>query len=141
MDTADNITERRRGRGSRIGISGETTAFDISSIQLAKALQQQREPLFLVSHGVRNGRPIPVHEGQWCVGRGPICEVSLEGRGISRSHMQVEHSADVGVVIKDAGSTNGLYVNGKRIKKHKLREGDVVQLGPETRLTFTYALA
>lgn len=133
--------ERRKERGSRGRMSGETTAFEISAIDIAKAREQQQEPLFMVSRGVQKGRPIPIHEGRWTVGRGPICDVSVQGRGISRRHMRVEHSTNAGVIIKDAGSTNGLFVNGNRVEQGILHEGDVVQLGPETRLTFTYALA
>ena len=55
--------------------------------------------------------------------------------------MLVKQSPDKGVTICDADSTNGLYVNGQRVREHILRDGDVVQLGPDLQFTFSYVLA
>ena len=122
-------------------MSSDTTEFDISTIHAAKALDQGKEPLFVVNHGVQKGCPIPIRDGHWTVGRGPVGDVSVQGRGISRTHMVVKQSPGKGVIISDAGSKNGLFVNGKRAQGQELREGDIVQLGPETQLTFSYVLA
>jgi hypothetical protein len=37
-------------------------------------------PIFLVCHGVQKGRPIPIHAGPGTIGRGPLCDISIQGR-------------------------------------------------------------
>ena len=141
MATSDYNSERREERVPRRDVSDATSDFNISEIRFAKAQFKQKAPLFLVSRGLQKGRPIPVREGQRSVGRATVCDVSVQGRGVSRTHMLVKQSPDKGVTICDADSTNGLYVNGQRVREHILRDGDVVQLGPDLQFTFSYVLA
>ena len=86
------IPDRRQQPTSRRQTTGETTAFDLSSIQAARKREEQLEPMFLVCRGVQKGRPIPIQSGNWTIGRGPLCDVSVQGRGISRTHVRLEHS-------------------------------------------------
>ena len=97
--------------------------------------------MLLVCRGLQKGRPIPVRKGSWTLGRGPMCDISVQGRGLSRTHLRVEYFEETGVVISDAGSTNGVFVNGDLIEQRALRDRDVVQLGPETVLRFMYSPA
>ena len=32
-------------------------------------------------------------------------------------------------MLEDLNSTNGVYVKGKRVKHHELKDGDIIQLG------------
>ena len=140
----NNVTKLRehcRGRTAPGRARGDTTAFNVSAIQAAKRREDEQAPMFLVCRGLQKGRPVQVLEGAWTIGRGPLCDVSLQGRGLSRTHLRVENTPEKGVVVADAASTNGVFVNGERIVQRALREGDVVQLGPETVLRFNYALA
>jgi diguanylate cyclase (GGDEF)-like protein len=43
-----------------------------------------------------------------------------------------------GVELEDLGSTNGSFVNGERIERAMLQDGDKIQLGTATILRFTY---
>ncbi len=42
--------------------------------------------------------------------------------------MQLVTSID-GCVVEDLNSTNGVFLNGKRVRKHKLVPGDVIKVG------------
>ena len=42
--------------------------------------------------------------------------------------------------IRDAGSLNGTYVNGKRVEQHELAEGDNIQVG-KYRLVLAFGVA
>jgi len=53
---------------------------------------------------------------------------------VSRRHAQIVLGDD-GCFVVDMGSENSVTVNGARIQKHKLADGDVVQLGKQ-RLRF-----
>ena len=51
----------------------------------------------------------------------------------------IERLADGGYEVRDAGSLNGTYVNGERVEKARLRNGDEVQIG-KFRMVFLDAL-
>jgi len=139
IDNVAQIPERRNAQRSKRQISGETTSFDLAPIEIARRLEENLEPMFLVCRGVQKGRPIPINQGNWTIGRGPLCDVSIQGRGISRTHLRLESSPEQGVVVVDAASTNGILVNGQKVQRRALHDRDVLQLGPETVLRFMFA--
>jgi hypothetical protein len=52
-------------------------------------------------------------------------------KGVSSLHASIEHSRD-GVWLQDAGSTNGTYLNGRRLianQNYIVRDGDEIRLG------------
>jgi pSer/pThr/pTyr-binding forkhead associated (FHA) protein len=62
------------------------------------------------------------------VGRDPSCDVVLNDSKCSRRHAVLEAGAQ-GIAIRDTGSANGVFVNGRKVERAGLGEGDVVQLG------------
>jgi hypothetical protein len=62
------------------------------------------------------------------LGRDPACDVVLNDSKCSRRHAVVEDGPE-GLVVRDAGSANGVYLNGRRVEKEHLRPGDVLRLG------------
>lgn len=67
---------------------------------------------------------------QLSVGRAPDNDVRLDGLQISNHHARFVRS-NGSVSIEDAGSTNGVYVNGERISGRRgVQLSDVIQIGP-----------
>ena len=63
------------------------------------------------------------------LGRATINEiVLLHDSKVSRHHARIDKRG-VGFTIVDLGSTNGTYVNGKRVASSALSPGDVIKLG------------
>jgi len=62
------------------------------------------------------------------LGRDPSCDLVLNDVKCSRRHAVVEAGAQ-GLAIRDTGSANGVYVNGRKLERSALAEGDVVRLG------------
>lgn len=62
------------------------------------------------------------------IGSKPENAIVLGGDGISRYHAEVAREGAVWV-LKDLGARNGLFVAGKKIDLHELKEGDEVQIG------------
>jgi pSer/pThr/pTyr-binding forkhead associated (FHA) protein len=66
------------------------------------------------------------------VGRAPVCLVQIppeQGAAVSRVHSEFAIEGG-GIVVRDAGSRNGTYVNGKRIDAPvNCVKGDLVMLG------------
>lgn len=58
------------------------------------------------------------------------CDIVLENPQVSRFHAQLDRAADGIVSLRDAGSTNGTFVNGQRLSGSvTLRPGDIIQIG------------
>jgi ABC-type multidrug transport system ATPase subunit len=64
------------------------------------------------------------------VGRAPDNDVRLDGLQISNHHARFVRT-NGNVTVEDAGSTNGVYVNGERISSRRgVQLSDVIQIGP-----------
>lgn len=67
-------------------------------------------------------------EGTARIGRGDENEVVLADPGVSRSHAIVDALGEE-VTLRDLGSTNGTFVNGRCIEVLALRDGDELTFG------------
>jgi len=63
------------------------------------------------------------------IGRDPISYLPLNAPTVSYQHAMITKQ-NGGIVIRDLGSTNGTFVNGRRISHESLNSGDVIQIGP-----------
>ena len=62
------------------------------------------------------------------VGTEPTCTVCLDDKFMSQKHAEIK--AEGGVwVLRDLGSTNGTYVNNRRVDKHELVDNDFIKFG------------
>jgi DNA-binding NtrC family response regulator len=66
--------------------------------------------------------------GQKTCGRATSCEIQLEEDGISRQHVAFNRQGPIHV-LKDLESTNGTYLNGRRVQHAPLQAGDVLRIG------------
>ena len=92
----------------------------------------------LVDHSIitqieirRDGEPLSVQTfppGRVIIGRSPDNEIYIKNKFVSRHHAQLVSDED-GCVIEDLNSTNGVFINEKQVKKHLLKDGDIVSLG------------
>ena len=72
------------------------------------------------------------------IGRSHDCDITLDDANISRRHAELRQQG-TSYWIVDLGSTNGVEVNGSRVERAKLEDGDTVTLG-ETELVFSRAV-
>ncbi len=86
-------------------------------------------PTLVVVDGEDRGRRLPlVGKAQFKIGRAVTCDLKLLDGKISREHCTVEVVRDQYIIV-DLESANGTIVNGDRVKKTVLKEGDFVRLG------------
>ena len=82
--------------------------------------------LFLIRDGAQIRR-FPLSADVTTIGRAEACDLRIPLGEISRKHCTVV-IADDGLVIQDLGSSNGTFVNSKRVQQAKLGAGDSVRL-------------
>jgi DNA-binding NtrC family response regulator len=75
-------------------------------------------------------RRIPLGPGRHLVGSALDSTVVLGDPGVSRRHAQIDVLPDGGVVIADAGSKNGTFVAGRRVRQAAVCGFGVVSFGP-----------
>jgi endogenous inhibitor of DNA gyrase (YacG/DUF329 family) len=62
------------------------------------------------------------------LGRGSSNDIQIEGKSVSKSHLKFEYMMGM-FICTDQQSANGLVVNGKKIRRASLKDGDIIQLG------------
>lgn len=72
------------------------------------------------------GKMFPI-TGPTTIGRSAECDIAVPVEEISRRHALVKPVAD-GLMIEDLGSSNGTYINNKRIQTGHLGPGDELRL-------------
>ena len=75
-----------------------------------------------------DGSSLPISRSPIVIGRLPECGVVLGDTNVSRRHAQVALD-DGQVVVTDLGSTNGTFVNGRRVTRATVRPGDELSIG------------
>jgi len=71
------------------------------------------------------------------IGRAQDCELWLADDGVSRRHARI-FAEDMHYVIEDTQSANGTFIGGQRVERQILRDGDMVQFGPQA--VFRYSI-
>lgn len=83
-------------------------------------------PVLVCTAGALAGRTVRVPEGGLDIGRSEENHVVIRDDGVSRFHARLLYD-NGSLWLQDAGSRNGVFVNGVRITGHKaLKVGDEV---------------
>ena len=98
-------------------------------------LSKDRAYLIVIA-GTQVGEMIPL-KTTTVIGRGVDADVRLIEDKMSRKHCRLVVE-DGATFLEDLGSSNGTYVNGTRIARRRLSDGDKIQIGDTTILKFTY---
>jgi pSer/pThr/pTyr-binding forkhead associated (FHA) protein len=67
-------------------------------------------------------------QGVTKIGSGPEANIVIDDGFMSSQHAEFVMSPS-GFMLKDGGSTNGTYVNERRVKDHELVDNDVFRMG------------
>lgn len=112
-----------------------------TAIQRTKARPEgpRKGPAFMtVLTGELVGTVFELSLGQSLIGRSDVAAVQLPDDGVSRRHAKIIREADGSAKLVDLDSTNGTYINGRRIHAEGLREGDRIRIGQSATLDFRY---
>ncbi len=98
--------------------------------------KQKTRALITVISGPNAGRTFTVRDGETVFGRAKDAHIRLDEGGVSRRHARVVSLEDGRHVLEDLTSTNGTFVDGKRIQRVELKSGDRIHLGPHVIVSF-----
>jgi pSer/pThr/pTyr-binding forkhead associated (FHA) protein len=99
---------------------------------LAKARGDLQAPGRFLAWEVPGRRMVvPLREGRTRIGRSMSADVRFDDATVSRRHALVE-SDDDGVHLFDDRSLNGLQLNGRRVERSALADGDSILIGRHT---------
>lgn len=84
----------------------------------------------ILIRGRSASKAIPLGDGVTVAGRQEDCRLRIASSQVSRRHCQIFEQKGY-LIVKDLGSSNGTYVNDKRIKGQQVLEpGDELTVGP-----------
>jgi two-component system cell cycle response regulator len=100
--------------------------------------EHKRDLAYLVVlAGVSAGEMFKLQAPRTVVGRGTRVAVRLNDEGVSREHCAFVREGET-ISVVDLGSTNGTFVNGIKIDRKELTDGDKIMVGSTSILKFTY---
>ncbi len=126
--TFDLVDENVEGRlASSAPDSNEQDAQSTNGGVLTKTRASQ--PALVVIDGQDQGKVFSLKgKSQFKIGRSVTSDLLLSDGKVSRDHCVIESARDQHIII-DLESANGTVVNGDRVKKTVLKEGDFIRLG------------
>jgi len=110
-----------------IGITQEMPSPDTAGMPSTGTLHRGK-PTLTVTKGPLQGQvfdldPLPV-----IIGRDPECHLFLNNMTVSRQHAIIE-KVEKRLVLRDLGSLNGTWIDGKVSDHAELTDGTLVQIG------------
>lgn len=95
------------------------------------------EPYLIQISGRETGRMFNLKASKTVkLGRDASCQIILDDPHISRFHAEIIIRNNADIVLRDSGSTNGVFVNGRKVTEQALLDGDKILIG--TRLYFKF---
>ena len=76
-------------------------------------------------------KEIPLDKESTTIGRKPDNDIVIDNQAVSGHHASITVEGDK-LMLEDLGSLNGTFVNGQKISKTELFNGDVVLIGVHT---------
>jgi phosphoserine phosphatase RsbU/P len=88
-----------------------------------------------------NGRRtrVPIEPLPFQIGRSPENHLVLRDSRVSRAHARIVCD-DGGYVLEDCGSRHGTYINGQRIERQPLHDGDRIEFGAPDSYALIFAM-
>jgi len=139
--TSETPEETAAAPGEVARVPDETGTYSTAWIDMAQLLKEDTSLEFVSTTLLRDTRiphlvfhlpnrtwEVQLAKESLTIGRGEANDVTLPDESVSQLHALVERRGN-DYVIRDARSTNGLWLGKQRIEEHKLRDGDVLSLG------------
>ncbi|MGD1907506.1 MAG: FHA domain-containing protein [Leptolyngbyaceae cyanobacterium] len=142
----DDIGHGSNQKGTSMDQSQNRLQTEGLETDLLDSEQDIRDRHILIIHDGQGRHKVDLSNSVYSVGRSPECDIELSSQFASRHHatflyMPFSEREDCCYCIVDGNlkgdaSTNGLFVNGKKIKAQDLKDGDELIFGPDARASY-----
>ncbi len=111
------------------------TDFDKTVIKRYVKTAAERQQILTIIDGLPAdlGKIIELNKASMLIGRGEDADIRLEDFKVSQQHALLKliktKKESAAFQISDYGSTNGVFLNGEKIKRRRLRNGDLIEIG------------
>jgi len=92
-------------------------------------VHELKKPLAYLIFQNESAKSFPINSATCRIGRSRDNEMTINDNSVSRRHAEIRRTFDGQFVLYDRESTNGVFVNDQKISSHKLREGDIIEIG------------
>lgn len=133
--TSIQVDQPRPTGSARNAESGPTRNNAPTSTDIRSADTDEVVPTLVVVMAAARaevGAQLVLDRDRVVLGRGTGCDLTFDDPGVSRRHATVERLFEGSWLATDLDSTNGMFVNGRRVGHARLAEGDELRLGPST---------
>ena len=113
-----------------------TAIVSLSELRTSPRKLSKDRHLLVRVKGAELGRVSRLPPEPFRIGRSQDCELWLGDDGVSRKHARIFQEGTT-YLIEDTESANGTFVQGQRISRQVLRDGDVIQFGPTAVFRYT----
>jgi hypothetical protein len=144
LDVGEFGIATRMAQGGKEVAPGEMPAPDVppGATMVYKPKQPETEAVSAEELGLErevamltwNGQRHELDQRRVVIGRSKDCDIQVSDPNVSRRHAEVRQEGAAYWVV-DLDSTNGTEINGRRLKRAKLRPGDTITVG-STELVF-----
>ncbi len=76
-------------------------------------------------NGPMAGQIVPLVKHSTLIGRAPNCDIKIASPSVSKEHTRIEVFDDK-LIVTDAGSRNGTFMNGVQMRSSKAKSGDKI---------------
>lgn len=112
--------------------SSDTLVRESKTLKLKLEEARKSKPCLVIFLGKPQGQRFVLTSKAQAIGRGAECEISILDESLSRKHAQVFKNGAGPYCIRDLTSTNGTFVNNKKLppgKATEIKDGDFIKLG------------
>ncbi|OVE80830.1 hypothetical protein BVY03_05355 [bacterium K02(2017)] len=109
----------------------------ISNLDELEIDTSETEPYFIIVAGKDIGKLYAIDSDELVAGRSTDCDIWIEDNTISRKHFKIKKTGRTYQVI-DMKSTNGTFINNKRVQSAALEAGDKIQISKDTIIQFDF---
>ena len=99
-----------------------------SSVAVAKKRKTAKNATLTIQNGCFTGLVILLKKARMILGRDVECDICLDDSLVSEEHAAISRNGK-GYILEDLNSRNGTSINGERINRRKLRNGETISIG------------
>ncbi|MCJ7590813.1 MAG: FHA domain-containing protein [Woeseiaceae bacterium] len=141
VETADYILAKLRAAGSEtpedimpqhlskeIFRGSEGYPGLVDRLMMLRMQEAKDTPMLFVTLNGKTVKQVRLDKPRFLIGRSDINDISINSSFMSRHHAMLVQQGEATLLI-DLNSTNGVFVNSKRVASHVLQHNDIISLG------------